>query len=150
MEKIDYWSIAFTVFFVFLIIVGYALVWRYGPPYSIPWWDALILALAAFRLTRLVVYDNITQWFRDLVEAAEPRTFLGTVKALVNCPWCTGLWFALVVSVMYFAWPETWFALFVLALGAVASFMQITSNLVGWHAEYKKIETTQKQGDLNG
>ncbi len=142
MQRIDFWNIAFSLFFLFLMIVGYGMVLeRGGAPTTISPWEAFILAMAAFRLTRLVVYDSITKWFRDLVEESTPRTFWGTVRTLVNCPWCCGLWFALVVSVAYFAWPQSWFFIFVLALGGAASVLQIAANLIGWNAEFKKRAT---------
>lgn len=142
MRHIDWWNVLFSILFVFLMIIGYQLVVQYGSaPFYISPWDAFILAMASFRLTRLVVYDSITHWFRALVETATPRTFLGTVRTLVNCPWCVGLWFALVVSVVYFAWPEAWFFIFVIALGGAASVFQLIANLIGWNAEFKKRAT---------
>ena len=140
--RINYWHITFTLLFVVLMIVAYGLVGgaSRGPVY-ISVWEAVILALAAFRLTRFVVYDNITQWFRDLVETPDQYSFLGTINALVNCTWCTGLWAALVVATVHFAWPEFWFFLFILALGGAASVLQIIANLVGWQAELGKQRT---------
>ena len=142
MHKVDWWNVAFSLFFVFLMLAGFAIVATHGPlPQSIAFGDALLLALASFRLTRLVVYDSITQWFRDLVAHAPPRTFVGTIHTLVNCPWCTGFWFALILTVVYFAWPQLWFFIFVTAIAAVGSMFQILANLIGWHAEFKKRAT---------
>jgi len=107
-------------------------------PQYISVWDMTIMALATFRLTRLVVYDAITRWFRAFFDDAKEYTFFGTIKTLINCPWCVGLWFALVVTVAYFLSPFLWFFIFVLALGGVATFVQLVANLVGWSAEYKK------------
>ena len=142
MERIDFWNVAFLFLFAALTIWGYFIVLQSGhmPMYISPW-DMFILALAAFRMTRLVVYDSIMMWFRDLVADAQPRTFLGTIKTLVNCSWCTGLWFALVISVVFFAWPQWWFFIFVLALGGMASFIQIAANWLGWNAEFRKRAT---------
>ncbi len=142
MSKIDWWNVGFTAFFALLAYIGYVLVGAKGwqPSYIDPW-PMLLLALAAFRLTRFVVYDSITKWFRDLVEEAPPRTFTGTIKTLVNCAWCTSLWAALVVATVYFAWPTLWFFIFVLALGGVAALLQLLSNLIGWQAEFKKRAT---------
>jgi hypothetical protein len=140
--RIDFWNIIFILFFALLTFIGYAIVLGSGPaPFYVDPWTAFILALATLRLTRLFVYDSITKWFRDLVEDATPRTFWGTVRTLVNCPWCTGLWSALVVSVVYFAWPQLWFFIFVMALGGGASILQIAANWIGWSAEFKKRAT---------
>lgn len=148
MQKVDYWNIVFILFFIVLMIVGYQIVLDNGRiPYIPTPWETFILAFAAFRLTRLVVYDQITEWFRDLVEEAPTHTFFGTIRTLVNCAWCTGLWFALVVGVAYFAWPSLWFFIFVLALGGMASVVQVFANLIGWHAEFKKRATVGPGGE---
>lgn len=128
--------------------VGYTLVvTRGGNPQYISVWDATIMALATFRLTRLVVYDAITRWVRDFFEDAKEFTFMGTVKTLINCPWCVGLWFALVVATAYFTSPFLWFFIFVLALAGVASFVQLTANLVGWSAEHRKRKVVGDKGE---
>ena len=142
MQRVDIWNIVFIVFFAVLVYIGYTLVATYGSiPYYIAPWEAFILTLASFRLTRFVVYDSIMKWFRDLVAFGAPRTFTGTIHTLVNCSWCTGLWSALVVATVYFAWPELWFCIFILALGGAASFMQVLANMIGWSAEFKKRAT---------
>lgn len=144
-KRIDWWSIFFSLFFVYLMYFGYRIVIvDGGVPQYISVWDATIMMLATFRLTRLVVYDSITKWLRDLFEDAETFTFLGTIKILVHCPWCMGLWFALVVATAYFTSPFLWFFIFVLALGGMASFIQVLANLVGWSAEHKKIKSGER------
>ena len=100
-----------------------------------------LMALAVFRLVRLTTYDIITQFVRDWFVGADPRTLPGTLGALINCPWCTGLWYAFIVAFAYFATPYSWFVIFVLALAALGSFFQVLANLIGWHAEGKKRET---------
>jgi len=138
-KRIDWWNIAFSLFFILLMYVGYQLVLAAGVrPRYISLWDTTIMALAAFRLTRIVVYDSITKWFRALFDDGKEYTFWGTLKTLVNCPWCMGLWFALVVATAFFTSPFLWFFIFILALGGVASFIQIVANLIGWSAEHGK------------
>lgn len=107
---------------------------------AVPVGDFVLMALAVMRLTRLVVYDHITAFARDWFSGTEAHTFRGTIDQLVNCPWCTGLWFAFFVPFFYFATPCAWFIIFVLALAAVGSLLQILANLIGWYAEGKKRE----------
>ncbi|MEK7063590.1 MAG: DUF1360 domain-containing protein [Patescibacteria group bacterium] len=149
LAKIDFWHIGFTIFFLVLLWICYGLVHSAGATmWRTSQWEFFLLSLAAFRLTRFVVYDSITKWFRDLFEGAAPHTFRGTVDTLVNCAWCTGLWAALVVTVAYFAWEPGWYVILILALGGAASFFQIVANLVGWHAEFKK-RATVGTGETN-
>lgn len=141
-KRIDWWNVVFSLFFVFLMYLAYRIVIvDGGVPQYISVWDATIMTLATFRLTRLVVYDAITRWFRDIFADSKEFTLMGTIKTLINCPWCMGLWFALLVATAYFTSPFLWFFIFVLALAGAGSFVQIFANLVGWSAEYKKIQS---------
>jgi len=138
-KRIDWWDVYFSFVFVLLVFIAYRLVVLSGtPPRMVSIWDAFLMMLATFRLTRLVVYDSIMRWFRNFFEDGKPYTFLGTLKTLVNCPWCMGLWFAVVVSGAYFYAPFLWFFIFVLALSGAATFIQLITNFIGWSAEYKK------------
>jgi|SRR3989344_1952190 len=106
---------------------------RVFPQFS---WD--LIALAVMRLVRLFTYDIITAFIRDWFSGAEPESCMDTLGALINCPWCTGLWFAVFVVFFYFATPIAWYAILVLALSAVASFLQILANFIGWSADGRK------------
>lgn len=146
-KRIDWWNIFFSIFFIGLVYVAFRLiVLAGGVPQAVSVWDAVLMTLATFRLTRLVVYDSLTLWIRDLFKGGAPFTLVGTLNTLINCPWCIGLWFAAVVAVAYFAAPFTWFFIFILALGGAASFLQIIANGVGWSAEYTKRKTTREYG----
>lgn len=53
------------------------------------WFDFVLLVLASFRLTHLVVFDQIAEPLRQW---AEPRPFL---SGLISCYWCCGIWVSL-------------------------------------------------------
>lgn len=150
MSRIDWWNIFFLLLFVLCALVGFRLVENAHAIVTLTLWEATLLSLAAFRLTRLTVYDSITRWFRDLFENGQPYTFTGTVRTLVHCPWCTGLWFALVLLTAHFAFPWSRFFILILALGGVASLMQVGANLLGWSAEKKKRDTVGTPGASGG
>jgi hypothetical protein len=108
-----------AVFFI-VVLVGALLAMkalRGGFLVSVPPFDALLMALATFRITRLVVYDKITRWFRELfvkrrvyekdgkmwVEITpHGGGFFHTIYDLLQCPWCIGFWAALIVVFCYF------------------------------------------------
>jgi len=130
------WHTFFSLFFALLVIWGGA--WLHATGRSsvwVPTFDFFLMALAVFRLTRLFVYDTITEFIRDWFRGYDPRTFMGTLGTLINCPWCTGLWFGFLVPFFYFATPAAWFIILVLALGAVGSFIQILANLIAWKTD---------------
>jgi len=83
--------------------------------------DFIFLILASFRLTRLIVYDTITNFvrkpFHEIVEEEYPdgsvQRFLkirGTgvrywIGELLSCYWCTGIWSSAFLYVGYIALP---------------------------------------------
>lgn len=152
------WNTTFSLLFLALVASSIEVLEMLGRmPHGIGVFEFFILSLAAFRLTRLVVYDIIMQWFRDLFSDIECKTLNdGTqeitrnkpakgprrsLNELLNCPWCFGLWAAWVVTFLYHLTPELgWFLVLMLAIGGVGSFLQILANLIGWHAEGKKLE----------
>lgn len=139
--RLHFWNISFSLFFILLSTLGLAWLSAAGKLAAwVPGSDFLLMALAIFRLIRLVSYDNITAFLRDGLSKYHSDTFLGTLGVLVNCPWCTGLWFSFLVAFFYFASPIAWYVILVLALASVASFFQLLANLIGWSAEVKKRE----------
>jgi hypothetical protein len=96
---------------------------RGGYLVSVPPFDALFMAFATFRITRLIVYDKITRWFRELfvrrrVYEKDARGgsksplikagFFPYIYDLLQCPWCIGFWSALGVVFFYFIFAWAW------------------------------------------
>ncbi len=139
--KSAFWNILFGLLFATLVLKGSWVLTSGGT--SVPvvsMFDLMLITLATFRMVRLVSYDVITKFIRDAVSGASEDTFLGTISKLLNCPWCTGLWFAFFVTFAYLVTPLAFPIIIILAVAGVASFFQILSNMVGWHAEAKKRE----------
>ena len=77
----------------------------------------LVLSFASFRLTRLVVFDKITEFLRrpffeeflEINENGEEEVYLlpkknglkGWIGNLLSCYWCTGIWIA---ACLYLCW----------------------------------------------
>jgi hypothetical protein len=145
----NFWNFIFSILFIF-VLVGtlYAMkVMRGGFLVSVPPFDALLIALAAFRITRLVVYDKITRWFRELfadtrvvstpegsmVEVHKHgRGIRHTISDLLDCPWCIGFWSSLVLVFCYFVFDWAWSVIFFLAIAGVGSLVQLWANVIGW------------------
>jgi hypothetical protein len=139
--KFHFWNIVFSFFFIALVVSGYLYLAGAGRLVSsVSLADFILMALATQRLIRLFSRDIITDFIRQWFVGADPRSFKGTLGALINCPWCSGLWFATLIVFCYFATPIAWYAILVLALSSVASFIHIFANFVGWSAEAKKRE----------
>ncbi|KND51739.1 MAG: hypothetical protein ABA06_00565 [Parcubacteria bacterium C7867-001] len=145
-----FWNIFFLVFFAVLVLFGYG--WLYDNARTPDWislGDFFLIVLAIFRLVRLVSYDLILHFFRDWLAKAPADSFLGTLSALVHCPWCTGLWFSGFVLFFYYATPFAWPIILMLALAALASILQILANLIGWTAESKKRSVVGQQNSTS-
>lgn len=100
--------------------------------------DFVIIALAAFRLTRLVVGDKILAfargWFFDLKDGQTIKPVGGvrrTIAELIECPWCVGLWAALISLVLYLAGPFAHFLVLVLALSGAAMLLYSFADTLG-------------------
>ncbi len=59
--------------------------------------DALVGALATYRLTRLAIEDVITAKWRNKVLEKFPPTE-DKWSYVLTCPWCAGMWAGLVVA----------------------------------------------------
>ena len=128
--SIQIWHAFSALLFGALLVWGMAVMGALGiTPKSIPPFDFFLMALAVYRLTRLVVHDTITQFMRDWFTGAPHESFRGMMGTLVNCSWCAGLWFALLVPFAYFMTPYAWYPILVLALGGVGSFLQVSTNI---------------------
>ncbi|MBX4192279.1 DUF1360 domain-containing protein [Candidatus Parcubacteria bacterium] len=130
---------------------------------SVPPFDALLMAFATFRVTRLIVYDKITRWFRELfadsveyekdgITYVEVKPFGSglrhTIHDLLQCPWCIGFWAALAVVFFYFIYDWAWTIIFFLALAGAGSLIQVIANGIGWRAENLKLEAHQNDRNI--
>lgn len=86
---------------------------------------AIILTLAVFRVTRLIIEDTILEPLREkTVFKLHPTD--SKIRELFACPWCIGFWLAVIAVLMFWAWPVVtlWLALpFAIsaAVGLIAS-----------------------------
>lgn len=146
--RIHFWNLAFSLFFLVLVLSASSWLVATGKALTgITVGNFILMALAIFRLVRLFTYDHITAFFRDWFMGHPENSFMGTVGALLHCPWCTGLWFSFLVVFLVYATPIAWPVVLILALAAIASFIQIVTNWIGWSAEGKKHEVQSAKGE---
>lgn len=154
-QNIKIWNIVFTIVFLFVNFVGLTLVLNYYGDYGfrVSVLDLFLITFATWRIIRLFVYDNITlflrEFFMDLkiheLEAGDKyeyleskNSFKATCYKLLMCPWCFGVWTASILTYIYFLIPEFQILFIILSLSAIATFLQIWTNFVGWGAEERK------------
>lgn len=103
--------------------------------------EIFMLTLASFRLTRLFVYDKITEFIRspffDEVEEKNEngeieiyfvpkkkgiRRFIGE---LLSCYWCTGVWSSVFLLIIYFQIPKiAHVIIIILAIAGLAAIIE--------------------------
>jgi hypothetical protein len=158
----NFWNFVFAVLFIILFVfsLGELKAIHGSIPRSIPLFDLILVMLAVFRLSRLFVYDKITQFIRDLfvqkrfIEARDGSMLVEktpykngparTVSDLFNCPWCIGVWAAPAVLFFYFMASWAWYVILALAISGVAAFIQLSASAVGWSAEYLKLRSSHE------
>lgn len=148
-----FWNIVFIFFFGFLVVMAAIILETESriPLADLTSIDYILITLATWRLTRLFVYDAITKFFReqfwDLKKVGKgfelekpkfgPRR---TIADLMSCPWCFSTWAAAGVIFFYLLTPYAIYPVLILAISAVATALQILTNLVGNKAELLKRE----------
>lgn len=102
--------------------------------------DFIVISLAAYRLTRLLVYDKVLNFLRDfIIKSKSEAGFVKSTQYFLTCPWCAGIWMTLLVVCLYLYFPAGKLFAYILAISGVASFFHIVISLLGWISEEKKI-----------
>lgn len=146
-----FWNFVFIVFFAVLVVLASIILESesriaYAELTVV---DFMLITLATWRLVRLFVYDAIMKWFREqFYDAKEVKKQIvlykptrgprRTLADLLSCPWCFGVWAGASITFFYLLTPYAVFPVILLAVSAVASFLQLLSNLVGHRAEQLK------------
>ncbi|MGG0935309.1 DUF1360 domain-containing protein [Brevibacillus centrosporus] len=108
--------------------------------FDLSWIDLTILVLASFRLTHLIVFDEITAFLRNPFftvtyvtdatgqllrqidfKGGKIRSWIGR---LLSCYWCVGIWVALVVVGLYLYVPAAYPLLLLLAIAGAAAVIE--------------------------
>lgn len=90
--------------------------------------DLVILALAVFRLTRVITVDEIFSKVRTKIWERSPA-WKGGIGYMITCDWCTSIWTSSLVMSMYKITPEpTVFVCSVLSLSAVTGLLNRVSQ----------------------
>jgi len=110
--------------------------------------QAVVIILASYRMTRILVFEKIFKYFRDVLKSRENMYIIGTINAMITCPWCAGVWVTLIIIVLYFLVPFGVLFVYVLALAGIASMIILVSNLLHMYTERRqRIHQKEKYPD---
>ena len=139
----NFWSAFF--FFGVVVLVGYLLRQKGINLENISFKEALVIVLASYRMTRILVFEKIFKYLRDVFKRREDLYLIGTLSSIITCPWCAGVWVTLLIFVFYYLVPFGVVLVYVLALSGVASMVILLSNLLHMWTEHKqRIHTREK------
>jgi uncharacterized membrane protein len=142
----NFWS-AF-VFFGAVLLVGYFLERKGIDIRDLTMKESLLVILATYRMTRILVFEKILKHFRDALKKRQNLYVIGTIHSMVTCPWCAGVWVTLVIIVFYFLVPYGALLVYVLALAGLASMVILISNLLHMYTERRqRIHQKEKYPD---
>ncbi len=124
------------IIFAGLVIVSGYLFERSGHRFdSIKTSEVIVIILAAFRLTRLVVHDRIFRLPREIVASFPDIGFMVSIRSLLTCPWCAGVWSALMAFWFQYLIPYTKYLNLLLAIAGVATFLLILVGRIAYKTE---------------
>lgn len=135
-----FWNFIFSVAFISLSILA----WKYILAYNIDLneikiYDLFIIGLATYRVTRLLIYDEVFYYIKDFAKKYKSEQgFIKSASILLTCPWCVGVWAAMITLVIYVLIPYGKFIILVLALSALAGFFHLLITWLGWVIDEKK------------
>lgn len=143
-EKI--WNFISSLVFAFFVVVVGILLGRKGVILEeISILNLVIMMLATYRLTRIIVYDRVFKVFRDFIKSFEGTGIGDSMKAIITCPWCAGVWVALYVVFVFFLIPYGDFFVYIMAISGVATYIQISINYIGLASEEKQKIVMEKR-----
>ena len=144
-----FWNFVFLMFFLALVVMALIILdteSRFLETPLLPI-DYILMTLATWRLIRLFAYDIITRFFREQFwdlkkvgrgfELVKPMTGpRRTVADLLGCPACLGIWMGSTVVFFYLLTPYAFIPVVILAVSAVAQFLQNLGTLVSTASEH--------------
>ena len=150
-HKRNVYNLGFSLLFIGLLFSQLVSIWNLAGSITFTLTDFIILTLALFRLNQLFVYDQATQFIRDLfVDIKEKHHHLErhqkpfglerSFSDIFACPWCFSLWGGSIFVWAYIMYPGIMlYVALLLALSGVATYLQLGANLLGSKAEHQKM-----------
>jgi hypothetical protein len=126
----NFWHFFFSALYLLLVFFAITFLNLQGKlKNQIQLFDFFLLSAATFRLIRIFVYDSVTEGIREYLGkfSSGPGKEL---SMLINCPWCTGIWMAFIIFVLYFSNSLFWYFIMILALAGIGSIMQIIASRI--------------------
>jgi hypothetical protein len=143
---VKFWNFVSSIVFVLLLVGTGFLLGKEGIEIEdMSVFNLVVLMLATYRLTRIIVYDKVFKMFRDFIKSFQGTGLGDSIKTIITCPWCAGVWVALFVIGVWFLVPYGTLFVFIMAISGVATYIQMTVNYIGLAAEEKQMTVIKKR-----
>ncbi|TVR43548.1 MAG: DUF1360 domain-containing protein [Marinilabiliales bacterium] len=140
------WNMVSMFVFVLLLIgLGFLMDVRDTGIGNIGILDLVLISLATYRMIRLMVYDRIFKLVRDISRSFEGIGIGDSLRAIITCPWCAGVWIALFNVGIFLLVPYGDLFIYIMAIAGVATLFQLGVNILGIIAEEKQIDLKEKR-----
>ncbi len=137
--------VSMFVFVLLLIALGFLMETRDTGIGNISIFDLLVISIATYRMIRLMVYDRIFKLVRDISRSFEGTGIGDSLRAIITCPWCAGVWISLFNAAIFLLVPYGDLFIYIMAIAGVATFLQLGANILGIVAEEKQIDLKDKR-----
>ena len=138
------WNFFATIFFIVCIVaVGYFMDRKGFDIEDVSILNLCIWAIATYRLTRILVFDKIFKFFRDFIRSRSRLYLFFVIREIITCPWCAGVWVAMVIVVLHYFVPYGRLFIYLLAISGVASFFVVFVNNIGLSTEERQHRVAQ-------
>ena len=147
-EQQKTWNFLATVFYVVCLVgLGYGLSKMGITREDFRIGDIALMAIATYRLTRILVFDKIFKLFRDFLKSRERLSLFYVIREIITCPWCAGVWVALIIVALYFMVPFGDIFIILLTISGIASFLVVAINYIGLSTEEKQQKVKELRDD---
>jgi uncharacterized protein DUF1360 len=92
------------------------------------WWEATLLALAAWRVFQLIAHDDL---FNPVWSRFPDKVRKGKIGDFISCPYCFGFWIAIAWWAAWQAWEHGTLvvaSVFALSAGVIAASKILSSE----------------------
>ncbi len=140
------WNIvSMFVFVLLLIALGTLLNSKGFDIKQVTLFELTLVSLATYRMIRLMVYDRIFKLIRDIIKSFKGTGPGDSLKAIITCPWCAGVWISLFNVAVFLILPFGELFIYIMAIAGVATFFQISVNILGLIADEKQMDVKEKR-----
>jgi hypothetical protein len=147
-EQQKSWNFLATLFYILcLVALGFGLKSIGVTKEDFDIGDIVLMSIATYRLTRILVFDKIFKLFRDFLKSRDNLHVFYVIREIITCPWCAGVWVALIVAALYFMVPFGDIFIILLTISGIASFLVVSVNFLGLSTEEKQHKVKELRDD---